>query len=111
MFTVFESPYDQKFQDSEDLNLNQLYTKSLQALKNILSGYRIPENFAQNIKTHVNNLKHAIQDPSLPVLQITEILSALVARISPHLTSKIKVCLFIERRKGWIEVRTLILII
>lgn len=90
VFTVFESPYDQKFQDSEDLNLNQLYTKSLQALKNILAGYRIPENFAQNIKTHVNNLKHAIQDPSLPVLQITEILSALVARISPHLTSKIK---------------------
>lgn len=91
-FTIFEAPFDQKFLDSEDLGLNQLYTKSLQALKNILAGYRIPENYAQNIKAHVNNLKHAIQDPSLPVLQITEILSALVARIPPHLTAKIKVC-------------------
>ncbi|CAF0807590.1 unnamed protein product [Adineta steineri] len=88
--------YDGKF-TSEITNratgtkLNQVFQATKQTLENILRGYTYPEPyFRERLKNTVEQLFTILRDPSLPLLEVEDILSNISERMPKDVEKEIK---------------------
>lgn len=88
--------YDGKF-DFENSNhltstkLNHIFQSIKGSLENILAGYSYPEPyFRERLKLNVEKLFSILRDPSLPLLEVEEILSNISERIPKEVDKEIK---------------------
>ncbi|CAF4533242.1 unnamed protein product, partial [Didymodactylos carnosus] len=71
--------------------LNQIYQSTKEALENVLAGYTYPEPyFRERLKENVDKLFNNLRDPSLPLLEVQEILATVSARIPSQVEQQIK---------------------
>ena len=62
--------------------LNQIFLNTKQMLEDILAGYTYPEpHFREILKTNVEKIFSILRDPSLPLLEVEDILSSISERI------------------------------
>jgi acetyl-CoA carboxylase/biotin carboxylase 1 len=75
-------PFAQHKFITEGSRLNEVFASSKTALENILKGYCVPEPFfSQKLEETISTVMRALQDPTLPLLEMQEILSTLTGRI------------------------------
>lgn len=66
--------------------LHQVFQNNKEALSHILVGYSYPERyFKEKLEISVNALMDALRDPSLPLLELQELISSIQNRIPPVL--------------------------
>lgn len=66
--------------------LHQVFQNNKEALCHILVGYSYPERyFKEKLESSVNALMDALRDPSLPLLELQELISSIQSRIPPVL--------------------------
>lgn len=66
--------------------IHQIFAINKEALSHILVGYSYPERyFKEKLETSVNALMNTLRDPSLPLLELQELLSSIQNRIPPVL--------------------------
>ena len=88
--------YDGKFNfeitnRSTSTKLNQVFQKTKQTLENILRGYTYPEPyFRERLRLTVEQLFSILRDPSLPLLEVEDILSNISERIPKEVDKEIK---------------------
>jgi acetyl-CoA carboxylase/biotin carboxylase 1 len=88
--------YDDKFnfEVSDRLTsgkLNQIFQINKDSLENILAGYSYPEPyFRERLKSNVETLFSILRDPSLPLLEVEDILSNISERIPKEVDKEIK---------------------
>jgi len=76
---------------STSTKLNQVFQTTKQTLENILRGYTYPEPyFRDRLKTNVEKLFSILRDPSLPLLEVEDILSNISERIPKEVDQGIK---------------------
>ena len=76
---------------SVSTKLNQVFQTTKQTLENILRGYTYPEPyFRDRLKTNVEKLFAILRDPSLPLLEVEDILSNISERIPKEVDQGIK---------------------
>lgn len=70
---------------------NQMFLAVKQTLENILAGYTYPEPFIRDrLKSNVEKLFLILRDPSLPMLEVEDILSNISERIPKEVEREIK---------------------
>ena len=75
----------------ETVKLNQIFQTIKNSLENILVGYSYPEPyFRDKLKTNVEKLFSILHDPSLPLLEIEDILSNISDRMPKVVDQEIK---------------------
>ncbi|CAF0784693.1 unnamed protein product, partial [Didymodactylos carnosus] len=88
--------YEGKFTDTpinrlKGIKLNQILQLVKISLENILTGYTYPEPyFHERLKENVDTLFNTLCDPSLPLLELEEILATISARIPLQVDQQIK---------------------
>ncbi|CAF3694749.1 unnamed protein product [Rotaria sordida] len=88
--------YDGKFRfeitnHSTSTKFNQIFQTTKQTLENILYGYTYPEPyFRERLKLTVEKLFSILRDPSLPLLEVEDILSNISERIPQEVKKEIK---------------------
>ena len=71
--------------------LNQIFANTKQTLENILRGYTFPEpHFRGRLKETVEKLFFILRDPSLPLLEVEDILSNISERIPKEVEREVK---------------------
>ncbi|CAF1116980.1 unnamed protein product [Rotaria sordida] len=71
--------------------LNQIFQTIKDSLENILAGYSYPEpHFRERLKLNVEKLFSILLDPSLPLLEVEDILSNISERIPKEVEKEIK---------------------
>jgi acetyl-CoA carboxylase/biotin carboxylase 1 len=81
--------YKGKFQKQEGPKvkgdkLHQVFQSTKESLSHILDGYSYPEPyFKEKLDQSVNTLMKSLRDPSLPLLELQELISAVQARLPP----------------------------
>ena len=71
--------------------LNQIFASTKQNLENILNGYTYPEpHFRGRLKVTVEKLFSILRDPSLPLLEVEDILSNISERIPKEVEREVK---------------------
>lgn len=66
--------------------LHQVFQSNKESLVHILVGYSYPERyFKEKLESSVNALMDALRDPSLPLLELQELISSIQSRIPPVL--------------------------
>jgi acetyl-CoA carboxylase/biotin carboxylase 1 len=76
---------------STSTKLNKIFQTTKQTLENILRGYTYPEPyFREKLKLTVEKLYSILRDPSLPLLEVEEILSNISERIPKEVDKEIK---------------------
>jgi acetyl-CoA carboxylase/biotin carboxylase 1 len=71
--------------------LNQSFQSIKSSLENILAGYSYPEPyFRERLKLNVEKLFSILRDPSLPLLEVEDILSTISERIPKEVNKEIK---------------------
>ncbi|RMZ92777.1 acetyl- carboxylase 1 isoform X1, partial [Brachionus plicatilis] len=79
--------YGQKFAESKGPKvkgnkLHQVFENTKEALSHILAGYSYPEPyFRERAESAVNTLMSALRDPSLPLLELQDLISSIQGRI------------------------------
>ncbi|CAF3808089.1 unnamed protein product, partial [Adineta steineri] len=88
--------YDGKFNfdmsdRSTSMKINQIFQIIKDSLQNILAGYSYPEPyFRERLKSNVEKLFSILRDPSLPLLEVEDILSNISDRIPKEVDKEIK---------------------
>ncbi|CAF4326884.1 unnamed protein product [Rotaria socialis] len=81
----------QLFDQSKSTKLNQIFQIIKGSLENILAGYTYPEPyFRERLKSNVETLFSILRDPSLPLLEVEDILSNISERIPKEVDKEIK---------------------
>lgn len=76
---------------STSTKLNQVFQTTKSSLENILAGYTYPEPyFRERLKMNVEKLFSILRDPSLPLLEVEDILSNISERIPKEVEKEIK---------------------
>ncbi|XP_071044333.1 acetyl-CoA carboxylase isoform X1 [Parasteatoda tepidariorum] len=71
--------------------LNQIFQASKQELEYILSGYALQDPyFITKLSEAVNTFMRCLRDPSLPLLELQDIISSISGRIPPNVEKHIK---------------------
>nr|DBA22859.1 TPA: hypothetical protein GDO54_013851 [Pyxicephalus adspersus] len=71
--------------------LHQIFHNVLENLINIMNGYCLPEPyFANKVKEWVHKLMKTLRDPSLPLLELQEIMTSVSTRIPPIVEKTIR---------------------
>ena len=71
--------------------LNQVFQATKQTLENVLRGYTYPEPyFRERLKSSVETLFSILRDPSLPLLEVEDILSNISERIPREVDREIR---------------------
>ncbi|XP_044296549.1 acetyl-CoA carboxylase 2 isoform X1 [Varanus komodoensis] len=71
--------------------LHQVFHNVLESLLNVMSGYCLPEPyFSTKIKEWVCKLMKTLRDPSLPLLELQEIMTSTSGRIPPSVEKSIR---------------------
>ncbi|XP_043240119.1 acetyl-CoA carboxylase-like isoform X2 [Amphibalanus amphitrite] len=71
--------------------LHQRFQCDKQRLENILSGYCLPEPvFLSRVKETVESMMAALRDPSLPLLELQDIISSISGRVPPVVEKRIR---------------------
>lgn len=88
--------FEGEFPASEEGNLsankkNQVFQSSRTELENILAGYVLPDpHYIPRMIKAVNTLMETLRDPSLPLLELQEIISSISGRIPVNVEKNIK---------------------
>ncbi|KAB7507632.1 Acetyl-CoA carboxylase [Armadillidium nasatum] len=90
-------PFEGEFPPSKstfprgEQKLNNIYHTTRTTLDNILNGYCLPEKFFKTIvKETVETLMKALRNPSLPLLELQEVISSISGRIPSVVEKKIR---------------------
>uniref|UniRef100_A0A670ZY45 acetyl-CoA carboxylase n=1 Tax=Pseudonaja textilis TaxID=8673 RepID=A0A670ZY45_PSETE len=71
--------------------LHQVFHNVLENLQNVMSGYCLPEPyFSAKIKEWVDKLMRTLRDPSLPLLELQEIMTSTLGRIPTSVEKSIR---------------------
>ncbi|XP_061459335.1 acetyl-CoA carboxylase 2 isoform X5 [Rhineura floridana] len=71
--------------------LHQVFHNVLESLMNVMNGYCLPElYFSTKIKEWVCKLMKTLRDPSLPLLELQEIMTSISGRIPPSVEKSIR---------------------
>ncbi|XP_064627568.1 acetyl-CoA carboxylase-like isoform X4 [Lineus longissimus] len=71
--------------------LHQIFQMTRTSLENVLAGYVLPEpHFNKKLVQTVETLMKILKDPSLPLLELQELISAISGRVPPHVAKAIK---------------------
>ncbi|XP_053558098.1 acetyl-CoA carboxylase 2 isoform X2 [Bombina bombina] len=71
--------------------LHQVFHSVLENLVNVMNGYCLPEPyFITKVKEWVNTLMKTLRDPSLPLLELQEIMTSVSTRIPPTVEKSIR---------------------
>ncbi|XP_055926217.1 acetyl-CoA carboxylase-like isoform X1 [Argiope bruennichi] len=71
--------------------LNQIFQNARQELEYILAGYALPDPyFSPKMTQAVDTFMRTLRDPSLPLLELQEIISSISGRIPPNVEKHIK---------------------
>lgn len=71
--------------------LHQVFQNNKEALCHILAGYSYPERyFKEKLASSVDALMDALRDPSLPLLELQELISSIQSRIPPVLEKTVQ---------------------
>lgn len=87
----------ERFPDQFRRNCNgqrsdQVVARSLDALRSVLSGFQLPESKAESIiEEYIRDLRQALDDPALPLVEVRDVLSKLSGRIPAVLEENVKV--------------------
>ncbi|XP_060601349.1 acetyl-CoA carboxylase-like isoform X2 [Ruditapes philippinarum] len=93
---VQAKPCTNKLPSSENppahgMKLHQIYKRNLDELENILAGYVLPEPyFTEKLKTVVESLIKCLKDPSLPLLELQEMIAVTSGRIPSRVEKAIR---------------------
>lgn len=88
--------YTEKFKKSQGPKvkgnkLHQVFQSSKESLSHILVGFSYPERyFKEKLESSVNTLMDALRNPSLPLLELQELISSIQSRIPPALDKTIQ---------------------
>ena len=70
--------------------LHQVFQSTKESLEHILDGYSYPEPyFKEKLEARVNTLMQSLRDPSLPLLELQELISSVQGRLPALLESNI----------------------
>ncbi|XP_067395559.1 acetyl-CoA carboxylase 2 isoform X1 [Emydura macquarii macquarii] len=73
------------------LKLHQVFHNVLENLSNVMNGYCLPEPyFSAKMKEWVGKLMKTLRDPSLPLLELQEIMTSVSGRIPPSVEKSIR---------------------
>lgn len=73
------------------MKLHQIYQRNMEELENILAGYVLPEPyFIQRLRTVVDSLIKCLKDPSLPLLELQEMIAVTSGRIPTKVEKAIR---------------------
>ncbi|XP_070619443.1 LOW QUALITY PROTEIN: acetyl-CoA carboxylase 2 [Erythrolamprus reginae] len=71
--------------------LHQVFHNVLESLQNVMNGYCLPEPyFSAKIKEWVDKLMRTLRDPSLPLLELQEIMTSTLGRIPASVEKSIR---------------------
>lgn len=71
---------------------DQVVARSLDALGSLLQGFQLPESRAETIiEEYIKDLRQALDDPSLPLVEVRDVLSKLSGRIPMSLEDDARV--------------------
>lgn len=89
---LFEGKFDFELSNRiAGTKLNHIFLSTKQSLENILAGYTYPEPYSREImKNYVEKLFSILRDPSLPLLEVEDILSSISERIPKEVDREIK---------------------
>ena len=75
--------------------LLQIFQSILENVQYVMAGYNIPEEeaFSEKIDYFVDTLFKSLKDPSLPLKEMQELMSAISSRIPPSVDESIQACL------------------
>ncbi|CAC5416435.1 ACACA [Mytilus coruscus] len=69
--------------------LHQVFQRTRTELENLLAGYVLPEPFfSTRVKKSVETLMKCLRDPSLPLLEMQELISIISGRVPTHVESQ-----------------------
>ena len=71
--------------------LHQVFQRTRTELENLLAGYVLPDPFfTDRVKKSVETLMKCLRDPSLPLLEMQELISMISGRVPSHVEKSIK---------------------
>ncbi|KAL3204959.1 hypothetical protein MRX96_041084 [Rhipicephalus microplus] len=71
--------------------LNQQFLAAKQDLENVLDGYVLPDpHFAQHMTASLDTFMRTLRDPTLPLMELKDIISSISGRIQPSVENNIR---------------------